>query len=80
MMDSATLNNITESCREDLSLLFISSGLEQLKIIARYCSDSQILTQVEEIVENYQSMLNFLAKGGKDKDRTHRTLFSELSG
>lgn len=69
-MDSATLNNITESCREELSLLFISSGLEQLKIIARYCSDSQILTQVEEIVENYQSMLNFLAKGGKDKDRT----------
>ena len=68
-MDSATLNNITESCREDLSLLFISSGLHQLKIIARYCSNSQILPQVEEIDENYQSMLNFLAKGGKDKDR-----------
>ena len=69
-MDNTTLNNITASCQKDLSALFISSGLEQLKIIARYCSDSQIISQVEEITENYHCMLTFLSDGGKDEERT----------
>ena len=68
-MDNATLNNITSSCRKDLSALFISSGLDQLSIIARYCSDSQIISQVEELSENYRCMLTFLAGGGKDEER-----------
>lgn len=69
-MDNVTLKNITESCKKELSALAIGSGLEQLKIIARYCSDSQILSQVEEIEENYHSMLSFLAGGGQDEDRS----------
>lgn len=68
-MDNKTLQNITESCKKELSALAISSGLSQLKIISRYCSDSQIISQVEEIEENYHSMLSFLAGGGKDEDR-----------
>ena len=69
-MDNVTLNNITASCRKDLSALFIGSGLNQLNIIARYCSDSQIISQVEELTENYHCMLSFLANGGKDEERT----------
>ena len=69
-MDNVTLNNITASCRKDLSALFIGSGLNQLNIIARYCSDSQIISQVEELTENYHCMLGFLANGGKDEERT----------
>lgn len=69
-MDNVTLNNITASCRKDLSALFIGSGLNQLNIIARYCSDSQIISQVEELTENYHCMLAFLANGGKDEERT----------
>ena len=69
-MDNVTLNNITASCRKDLSALFIGSGLNQLNIIARYCSDSQIISQVEELTENYHFMLSFLANGGKDEERT----------
>lgn len=69
-MDNVTLNNITASCRKELSTLFISSGLDQLRIIARYCSDSQIISQVEELTENYHCMLTFLSGGGKDKERT----------
>ena len=69
-MDNATLNNITESCRKELSVLAIGSGLNQLKTIARYCSDNQIISQVEEIMENYHSMLSFLANGGKDEERS----------
>ncbi len=69
-MDNVTLNNITASCKKDLSALFIGSGLNQLNIIARYCSDSQIISQVEEITENYHCMLAFLANGGKDEERT----------
>ena len=68
-MDNVTLNNITASCRKDLSVLFIGSGLNQLNIIARYCSDSQIISQVEELTENYHCMLSFLANGGKDEER-----------
>ena len=68
-MDNVTLNNITASCRKDLSALFIGSGLNQLNIIARYCSDSQIISQVEELTENYHCMLSFLANGGKDEER-----------
>lgn len=68
-MDNVTLNNITSSCQKELSALFISSGLEQLRIITRYCSDSQIITKVEEIIENYHYMLSFLANGGKDEER-----------
>ena len=68
-MDNVTLKNITESCKKELSALAIGSGLDQLKIIARYCSDRQIILQVEEIEENYHSMLSFLAGGGKDEDR-----------
>ena len=68
-MDNVTLNNITASCRKELSARFISSGLEQLSIIARYCSDSQVISQVEEITENYHCMLTFLAGGGKDEER-----------
>ena len=68
-MDNVTLNNITASCRKELSAQFISSGLEQLSIIARYCSDSQVISQVEEITENYHCMLTFLAGGGKDEER-----------
>ena len=64
-MDNVTLNNITESCRKELLSLSIGSGLEQLKIIARYCSDKQIISQVEDIEDNYHSMLSFLAGGGK---------------
>ena len=51
-MDNVTLKNITESCKKELSALAIGSGLDQLKIIARYCSDKQIISQVEEIEEN----------------------------
>lgn len=69
-MDNVTLNNITSSCRKELSALFISSGLDQLKVIARYCTDSQIISQVEELTENYHCMLAFLADGGKDEERT----------
>ena len=69
-MDNVTLNNITSSCRKELSALFVNSGLEQLRIIARYCSDSQIITQVEELIENYHCMLAFLAGGGKDEERS----------
>lgn len=69
-MDNVTLNNITKSCREELSALSIGSGLDQLKIITRYCSNSQIIFQVEEIEENYHSMLSFLAEGGKDEERS----------
>ena len=69
-MDNVTLNNITASCRKDLSALFIGSGLNQLNIIARYCSDSQIISQVEELTENYHCILSFLANGGKDEERT----------
>lgn len=68
-MDNVTLNNITESCRKELLSLSIGSGLEQLKIIARYCSDKQIISQVEDIEDNYHSMLSFLAGGGKDNER-----------
>jgi len=68
-MDNVTLNNITASCRKELSALFISSGLDQLRIIARYCSDTQIISQVEELTENYHCMLAFLAGGGKDEER-----------
>ena len=69
-MDIQTLNNITSSCRKELSALFINSGLDQLRIIARYCSDTQIISQVEEITENYHFMLSFLAGGGKDNERS----------
>lgn len=69
-MDNVTLNNITASCRKELSALFISSGLDQLRIIARYCSDSQIISQVEELTDNYHCMLSFLSGGGKDEERT----------
>lgn len=69
-MDNVTLNNITASCRKELSALFISSGLDQLRIIARYCSDSQIISQVEELTDNYHCMLTFLSGGGKDEERT----------
>lgn len=69
-MDNVTLNNITASCRKELSTLFISSGLDQLRIIARYCSDSQIISQVEELTDNYHCMLSFLSGGGKDEERT----------
>ena len=69
-MDNTTLNNITTSCRKELSALFIGTGLDQLRIIARYCSDSQIISQVEELKENYHYMLMFLAGGGKDEERT----------
>jgi len=68
-MDNTTLNNITGSCKRLLNQVFISSGLEQLMIIARYCSDSQIISQVEELSENYHFMLTFLAEGGKDEKR-----------
>ena len=68
-MDNVTLQNITESCRKELCALSIGSGLDQLKIIARYCFDTQIISQVEEIEENYRSMLSFLARGGKDEER-----------
>lgn len=69
-MDIVTLNNITNSCNKALSALSIVSGLDQLKIIARYCSDGQIISRVEEIEENYHSMLSFLARGGKDEERS----------
>ena len=69
-MDSITLNNITTSCRKELSALFISSGLDQLRVIARYCTDSQIISEVDELIENYHFMLTFLADGGKDEERT----------
>jgi len=68
-MDNVTLNNITTSCRKELTALFIGPGLEQLSIIARYCSDSQIISEVEELTENYHCMLTFLADGGKDDER-----------
>ena len=68
-MDNITLNNIAATCRKDLSALFIGSGLNQLRIIARYCSDSQVISQVEELTENYHCMLTFLAGGGKDDER-----------
>jgi tetratricopeptide (TPR) repeat protein len=68
-MNKTTLKNITESCRKQFATLSIGSGLEQLKTIVRYCSDSQIISQVEEIEENYHSMLSFLARGGKDEER-----------
>ena len=68
-MDNVTLNNITASCKKELSALFIGTGLDQLRIIARYCSDSQIISQVEELEENYHCMLMFLAGGGKDEER-----------
>lgn len=68
-MDNTTLNNITGSCKQLLNKFFIGSGLEQLKIIARYCSDNQIISQVEELSENYHFMLSFLAEGGKDEKR-----------
>lgn len=69
-MDNVTLQNIAESCGKKLASLSIGTGLHQLKIIARYCSNSQIISQVEEIEENYRSMLLFLSKGGKDEDRS----------
>ena len=69
-MDNATLRNITESCKKELQTLSVGSGLEQLKIIARYCANSQVIIQVEEIEENYHSMLSFLASGGKDEKRS----------
>lgn len=68
-MDKVTLNNITESCKRDLCALSIGSGIDQLKIISRYCSENQIISRVEEISENYHSMLSFLAGGGKDEER-----------
>ena len=69
-MDNVTLQNIVESCEKKLANLSIGTGLHQLKIIARYCSNSQIISYVEEIEENYRSMLLFLSKGGKDEDRS----------
>jgi len=69
-MDSITLNNITKSCRKEFSALFVSSGLDQLRVIARYCTDSQIISEVDELIENYHFMLTFLASGGKDEERT----------
>lgn len=53
-----------------MAALSIGAGLNQLKVIARYCSDSQIISQVEEIIENYHCMLSFLAGGGKDEERS----------
>ena len=68
-MDNVTLNNITESCQKYLLHAFVSNGLQELMIIARYCTDKQLISQVEELAENYHCMLSFLASGGKDEDR-----------
>lgn len=68
-MDNITLNNITESCQKYLINSFTSCGLEQLMVIARYCTDKQIISHVEELSENYRCMLSFLASGGKDEER-----------
>lgn len=69
-MDKVVLQNITESCREELASLSIGTGLYQLKMIVRYCSDSRIISEVEELEDNYRSMLLFLFNGGKDQDRS----------
>ena len=66
-MDNVTLNNITESCQKYLLHAFVSNGLQELMIIARYCTDKQLISQVEELAENYHCMLSFLASGGKDE-------------
>lgn len=68
-MDNITLNNICESCDKLLNEARIYSALEQLKIIARYCSNQQTISQTEELAENYHYMLSFLISGGKDENR-----------
>lgn len=68
-MDLKTLENITDSCKKLLTERSVGSAIEQLIVISRYCSDSQIISQAEELKENYRSMLTFLANGGKDENR-----------
>ena len=68
-MDNTTLKNITDSCKKEISVLSLTTGLDQLHIIARYCSNKQIISKIEELIENYNCMLTFLASGGKDEER-----------
>ncbi len=70
-MNIAVRKQITSTASEALLRYSISEALDAISTLAHCCKETNIKIELEELYNNYNFMLDFLGKGGKDESRNN---------